>query len=70
MPKFLLEELPKIVAAGKAQAERILEGLEGKHRVGLQTHEWCCRRRASRKRIGSAEPHGKLIFRMTNAVPV
>ena len=40
MPKSLLEELPKIVAAGKAQAERILEGLEGKHRVGLQTREW------------------------------
>jgi adenine-specific DNA-methyltransferase len=40
VPKSLLEELPKIVAAGKAQAERILEGLEGKHRVGLQTREW------------------------------
>jgi adenine-specific DNA-methyltransferase len=40
VPKSLLDELPKIVAAGKAQAERILEGLEGKHRVGLQTREW------------------------------
>jgi adenine-specific DNA-methyltransferase len=40
VPKSLLEELPKIVAAGRAQAERILEGLEGKHRVGLQTREW------------------------------
>lgn len=40
MPKSLLEELPKIVAASKAQAERILEGLEGKRRVGLQTREW------------------------------
>jgi len=40
MGKSLLEELPRIVAAGKAQAERILEGLEGKHRVGLQTREW------------------------------
>lgn len=40
MGKSLLEELPKIVAAGKAQAERILEGLEGRHRVGLQTREW------------------------------
>lgn len=40
MPKSLLDELPKIVAAGKAQAERILEGLEGRHRVGLQTREW------------------------------
>jgi adenine-specific DNA-methyltransferase len=40
MGKSLLDELPKIVAAGKAQAERILEGLEGRHRVGLQTREW------------------------------
>ena len=39
MGKSLLEELPKIVAAGKAQAERILEALEGKHRGGLQTRE-------------------------------
>jgi adenine-specific DNA-methyltransferase len=40
VPKSLLDELPKIVAAGKAQAERILEGLEGNHRVGLQTRVW------------------------------
>ena len=40
MPKSLLEQLPKIVADGKAQAERILEGLEGRHRIGLQTREW------------------------------
>ena len=40
MGKSLLEELPRIVAEGKRQAERILEGLEGKHRVGLQTREW------------------------------
>ena len=40
MPKSLLEQLPKIVADGRAQAERILEGLEGRHRVGLQTREW------------------------------
>lgn len=40
MSKSLLEELPRIVAEGKRQAERILEGLEGKHRVGLQTREW------------------------------
>jgi adenine-specific DNA-methyltransferase len=35
MPKSLLEQLPEIVKAGRQQAERILEGLEGKHRVGL-----------------------------------
>jgi adenine-specific DNA-methyltransferase len=40
MPKSLLEQLPEIVKAGRQQAERILEGLEGKHRVGLQTREW------------------------------
>jgi adenine-specific DNA-methyltransferase len=40
MSKSLLEQLPRIVADGRQQAERILEGLEGRHRVGLQTREW------------------------------
>ncbi|HEX8778999.1 MAG TPA: site-specific DNA-methyltransferase, partial [Rhodanobacter sp.] len=40
MPKSLLEQLPEIVARGRQQAEKILEGLEGRHRVGLQTREW------------------------------
>lgn len=40
MSKSLLEQLPRIVADGRAQAERIIEGLEGKHRIGLQTREW------------------------------
>ncbi|MBU6199771.1 MAG: site-specific DNA-methyltransferase, partial [Xanthomonadaceae bacterium] len=40
MAKSLLEQLPKIVADGKAQAEKILEGLESRHRVRLQTREW------------------------------
>lgn len=39
MSKTLLEQLPKIVADGKRQAAQILEGLEGKHRVSLQTRE-------------------------------
>lgn len=39
MAKSLLEELPGIVAAGKREAERILESLEGKSRVTLQTRE-------------------------------
>lgn len=38
--KSLLEEMPRIVAEGKRQAERILEGLEGNRRVALQTREW------------------------------
>lgn len=40
MPKSLLEQLPEIVANGRRQAERILESLEGRHRVRLQTREW------------------------------
>ncbi len=40
MDKSLLKQLPKIVAHGKAQAEKIFEGREGRHRVGLQTREW------------------------------
>ena len=40
MPKSLLDQLPKIVAEGRATAERILESLESRHRVRLQTREW------------------------------
>lgn len=40
MPKSLLEELPVIVREGRQQAERILESLETRHRVRLQTREW------------------------------
>lgn len=39
MPKSLLEQLPEIVANGRKEAERILEGLENRHRVSLQTRE-------------------------------
>ena len=39
MPKSLLEQLPEIVANGRKQAEKILEGIEGRHRVSLQTRE-------------------------------
>lgn len=39
MPRSLLEQLPEIVANGRKQAERILEGLEGRQRVRLQTRE-------------------------------
>ena len=38
MPKSLLEQLPEIVAQGRKEAEKILEGLEGRRRVSLQTH--------------------------------
>ena len=40
MPKSLIEQLPEIVKRGRERAERILESLEGRHRVGLQTREW------------------------------
>lgn len=40
MQKSLLEELPEIVKEGRRQAERILETLESRHRVQLQTREW------------------------------
>lgn len=36
----LLEQLPEIVKEGRKQAEKILESLEGRHRVSLQTREW------------------------------
>lgn len=39
MSKTLLEQLPEIVATGRKQAEQILEGLESRTRVGLQTRE-------------------------------
>ena len=39
MPKSLLEQLPEIVANGRKQAERIVESLESRQRVRLQTRE-------------------------------
>src|SRR3546814_13747967 len=40
MPKAWLEHWPKMVAEGRQLAERILESLESRHRVRLQTREW------------------------------
>ena len=39
MTKSLLEKLPSIVAAGKRKAEQIIEGTEGRYKIGLQTRE-------------------------------
>lgn len=39
MPKSLIAQLPEIVAEGRRTAEKILEGLEGRHRVSLHTRE-------------------------------
>ncbi|MBV7542272.1 DNA methyltransferase [Acidovorax sp. sic0104] len=47
MPKSLLEQLPEIVAQGRKEAEKILEGLEGRFRVSLQTREVVLPARAS-----------------------
>ncbi|MBN1364518.1 MAG: hypothetical protein JW976_06915 [Syntrophaceae bacterium] len=40
MPESLIEQLPKIVAEGKKEAERILNGLSEKERIALQTNEY------------------------------
>ena len=40
MAKSLLEQLPEIVANGRKEAERILQSIEGHHRISLQTREW------------------------------
>ena len=39
MPKSLLEQLPEIVTNGRKEAEKILESIESRHRVTLQTRE-------------------------------
>lgn len=39
MAKSLLEQLPEIVANGRKQAERILESIESRQRITLQTRE-------------------------------
>ena len=39
MTKSLLEQLPDIVAQGRKTAEKILESIESRHRISLQTRE-------------------------------
>jgi adenine specific DNA methylase Mod len=39
MPDSLIEELPKIVAQGKKEAQKILDGLSARSRITLQTNE-------------------------------
>jgi len=39
MPDSLIEELPKIVAQGKKEAQKILDALSGRNRITLQTNE-------------------------------
>src|SRR3990172_2014109 len=40
MPESLIEQLPKIVAEGKKEVERILERLSGPNKLTLQTNEY------------------------------
>lgn len=40
MSESLIEQLPKIVAEGKKEVEKILERLSGSHRLTLQTNEY------------------------------
>ncbi len=39
MTDSLIEELPKIIAQGKKEAQKILDGLSTKNRITLQTNE-------------------------------
>ncbi|MBE3095139.1 MAG: site-specific DNA-methyltransferase, partial [Actinobacteria bacterium] len=39
MPDSLIEHLPKIVAQGKKEAQKILDGLSTRNRITLQTNE-------------------------------
>ena len=39
MAKSLLEQLPEIVKEGRRAAEKILESIEGRHKIALQTRE-------------------------------
>jgi len=75
MAKSLLEQLPDIVAKGRLQAERILESLESRHRVALQTREWvlpardsaasdwiAAAERQDRLNAGNGDWHNRLIY--------
>ena len=58
--KSLLEQLPEIVRAGKRQAERIMEGLEARSRVGLQTRELVTPAKDTNwQEFQSLKPHAK-----------
>lgn len=63
MSKSLLEALPSIVAAGKKQAELILEQLEGRNRVSLQTRELVVPSKAAAQMMlsgnGGGQPKGQ-----------
>jgi adenine-specific DNA-methyltransferase len=58
--RSLLEQLPEIVRAGKRQAERIMEGLEARIRVALQTRELVTPAKDTNwQEFQSLKPHAK-----------
>ncbi|WP_417233638.1 site-specific DNA-methyltransferase [Arthrobacter sp.] len=69
LSKSLLEQLPGIVAEGKRRAAQILEGLEGRNRVSLQTRELLIPNKDLNeadlfRQFQTAEGHGLAINRL------
>jgi adenine specific DNA methylase Mod len=69
MPESLIEQLPKIVAEGKKEVEKILERLSGSNRLTLQTNEYVLPSkdksglfRGQLKQITDQEWHNRLIY--------
>ncbi len=69
MPESLIEQLPKIVAEGKKEVERILERLSGPNRLTLQTNEYVLPSkdksglfRGQLKQITEQEWHNRLVY--------
>lgn len=69
MPESLIEQLPKIVAEGKKEVERILERLSGPNRLGLQTNEYVLPAkdrsglfRGEIKELNEQEWHNRLVY--------
>lgn len=69
MPDSLIEQLPKIVAEGKKEVERILERLSGSNKLTLQTNEYVLPSkdksglyRGQLKEISEQEWHNRLIY--------
>ncbi len=69
MPESLIEQLPKIVAEGKKEVERILERLSGPNKLTLQTNEYVLPSkdksglfRGEVKELNEKEWHNRLIY--------
>lgn len=69
MPESLIEQLPKIVAEGKKEVERILDRLSGPNRLALQTNEYVLPSkdksglfRGEIKELNEEEWHNRLIY--------